>query len=202
MSTTEQRVVQVQSWITDTRKSTSECLDLAENIRDLCEEWSNALRGDLEAKELRRCHQAEAKIERLQDSLRAASGGCRILSEGDNCNCGLCKRDEEIERLREHNSELCAEVLRLEQAALIRNTDVILASEQTHLNDEVKRLNSIRLKQQAVIEAIERYAILKAEAAQPTPEQWAKNEGEWQKVVKQAEQLAAEAKETKEERKP
>ncbi len=41
-----------------------------------------------------------AEIERLQDRLRAASGGCRMLSEGDKCDCGLCKRDRELERLQ------------------------------------------------------------------------------------------------------
>ncbi len=38
-------------------------------------------------------------IKQLQDRLRAAAGGCRILSEGNKCDCGLCKRDKEIERL-------------------------------------------------------------------------------------------------------
>ncbi len=41
-----------------------------------------------------------AEVERLQDRLRAASGGCRMLSEGDKCDCGLCKRDRELERLQ------------------------------------------------------------------------------------------------------
>ena len=40
-------------------------------------------------------------IERLEDRLRAARGGCKILSQGDQCDCGLYKRDREIERLRE-----------------------------------------------------------------------------------------------------
>jgi len=35
----------------------------------------------------------------LQDRLRAASGGCRILSEGDGCTCGLCARDRLIHTL-------------------------------------------------------------------------------------------------------
>jgi len=39
-------------------------------------------------------------IERLEDRLRAGRGGCKILSQGDACDCGLCKREQEIERLR------------------------------------------------------------------------------------------------------
>ncbi len=43
----------------------------------------------------------QCKIERLEDRLRAVHGGCRMLSEGSDCDCGLCKRDREIERLEE-----------------------------------------------------------------------------------------------------
>jgi hypothetical protein len=44
-------------------------------------------------------HQA-AEIERLKEAIRVR-GGCRMLSDGDKCDCGLCVRDNEIERLRE-----------------------------------------------------------------------------------------------------
>ena len=39
-------------------------------------------------------------VERLKDSLRASYGGCCMLSQGDACDCGLCKRDREIARLK------------------------------------------------------------------------------------------------------
>jgi len=45
-------------------------------------------------------------IKRLEDRLRACRGGCKILSQGDACDCGLCKREREIERLRGENDEL------------------------------------------------------------------------------------------------
>ena len=41
-----------------------------------------------------------AEVASLQDRLRAAHGGCRMLSEGSKCDCGLCKRDREIHRLQ------------------------------------------------------------------------------------------------------
>jgi hypothetical protein len=41
-----------------------------------------------------------AEIERLKEAVRVR-GGCRLLSDGDKCNCGLCVRDNEIERLRQ-----------------------------------------------------------------------------------------------------
>jgi len=40
-----------------------------------------------------------AEIERLKDALRASQGGCRMLSQGNKCDCGLCKRDRTIRRL-------------------------------------------------------------------------------------------------------
>ncbi len=40
------------------------------------------------------------EIERLRDQLRAGIGGCKILSQGDSCSCGLCKRDKKIELLQ------------------------------------------------------------------------------------------------------
>ena len=40
----------------------------------------------------------EKKAEQLQEALRVR-GGCRMLSDGEGCDCGLCKRDKEIERL-------------------------------------------------------------------------------------------------------
>lgn len=54
-----------------------------------------------------------AEVERLQAEInewrhRAVGGTCRILSKGDECDCSLCVRDAEIERLRASNSELVA----------------------------------------------------------------------------------------------
>ncbi len=42
----------------------------------------------------------KAEIVSLQDRLRAAHGGCRMLSEGSMCDCGLCKRGRDIYRLQ------------------------------------------------------------------------------------------------------
>lgn len=54
------------------------------------------------------------EVERLQDRLRAAHGGCRMLSEGDACDCGLCKRDNEIDCLKKERDKLRDEVKRLQ----------------------------------------------------------------------------------------
>lgn len=40
-----------------------------------------------------------AEVERLQSALEHKPGSCRILSEGDACDCTLCKQSREIERL-------------------------------------------------------------------------------------------------------
>ena len=32
--------------------------------------------------------------------IELAQGGCRVLSQGDHCDCGLCVRDNEIARLQ------------------------------------------------------------------------------------------------------
>ena len=54
--------------------------------------------------------QYRQEIERLQHALRACHGGCRMLSQGDDCDddcdCGLCKRDREIDRLRQAIKQL------------------------------------------------------------------------------------------------
>ncbi len=42
---------------------------------------------------------AKNEIERLSEAVRVR-GGCRMLSDGKDCDCGLCIRDKEIERLR------------------------------------------------------------------------------------------------------
>jgi DNA repair exonuclease SbcCD ATPase subunit len=46
------------------------------------------------------CMQHKAEIQQLKEAVRVR-GGCRMLSDGDKCNCGLCKRDNEIQRLTE-----------------------------------------------------------------------------------------------------
>jgi len=66
---------------------------------------SNAVIGDLEyppEKTLARVivQSIEVEIKRLKEAVRVR-GGCRMLSEGDNCDCGLCVRDNEIERLKQ-----------------------------------------------------------------------------------------------------
>ena len=48
----------------------------------------------------------EDEVKRLRAEIaewkhRAIGGQCRILSEGDKCDCSLCVRDAELERLRE-----------------------------------------------------------------------------------------------------
>lgn len=65
-----------------------------DGIQDFCDHCAEQGKSDKLVK-------AKDEIERLQDALRAVSGGCRMLSEGDKCDCGLCKRDREIHRLRE-----------------------------------------------------------------------------------------------------
>jgi hypothetical protein len=45
-------------------------------------------------------HRQQEKIEQLKEAIRVR-GGCRMLSDGDKCDCGLCTRDNEIERLQE-----------------------------------------------------------------------------------------------------
>ena len=52
---------------------------------------------------------AIAEIERLKEAIRVR-GGCRLLSEGEACDCGLCKRDNEIERLTTENGRLRMEL--------------------------------------------------------------------------------------------
>ncbi len=49
MKTTGEMVAEVKGWIVDRVRTTEESIDLAENIRDMCEEWIDALRGDLES---------------------------------------------------------------------------------------------------------------------------------------------------------
>jgi hypothetical protein len=39
-----------------------------------------------------------AEIEQLREAIRVR-GGCRLLSEGEGCGCGLCTRDHKIGRL-------------------------------------------------------------------------------------------------------
>ena len=39
---------------------------------------------------------------------RTRGGLCRMYSEGDACDCALCRRDAEIERLRAENADLRA----------------------------------------------------------------------------------------------
>ena len=46
--TTQEMVDRVKVWIVDRVRSTEESLDLAENIRDLCEEWIDALQSALD----------------------------------------------------------------------------------------------------------------------------------------------------------
>jgi len=41
-----------------------------------------------------------SEIRQLKNRLRAASGGCRMFSQGEHCDCGLCERDKAIKRLR------------------------------------------------------------------------------------------------------
>jgi len=50
--------------------------------------------------------------------------------------------------------ELEAEVEQLHRNILLTRTETILAAEQTRLNDEVKRLNTMRLQQQREIERL------------------------------------------------
>jgi len=56
------------------------------------------------------------EIERLRAEVaewkhRVIGGTCRILSEGDKCNCALCIRDAEIEKLRTTEVDRIAEQL-------------------------------------------------------------------------------------------
>jgi hypothetical protein len=50
------------------------------------------------------------EIHSLQDRLRAAVGGCRMLSEGDGCTCGLCARDRLIRVLKTALGLACSEL--------------------------------------------------------------------------------------------
>jgi len=45
-------------------------------------------------------HGCDMEMLRLKEAVRVR-GGCRLLSQGDKCDCGLCKRDNEIKRLKE-----------------------------------------------------------------------------------------------------
>ncbi len=67
---------------------------------------ADVIRGYAETQIQRLLDEKDAEIERLKDCLRASTGGCRILSEGNNCDCGLCKRDNEIERLKKEQHEI------------------------------------------------------------------------------------------------
>jgi hypothetical protein len=52
-----------------------------------------------------RLNEQAAEIKRLKEAIRVR-GGCRMLSDGDKCDCGLCVRDNEIERLANRVAEL------------------------------------------------------------------------------------------------
>jgi len=114
--------------------------------------------------------EADEKIERLKEALRVR-GGCRMLSEGDKCDCGLCKRDNEIARLQEierfashagilkaqedHNrmmSEMAAKIERLEADIAKHHEDY-----QTQ-NDEIVRCHA-KIKLLTLAEACAKAAI-------------------------------------------
>ena len=48
--TVDEMVEKVKGWIVDRSRTTEQSIDVAENIRDLCEEWIDALKEDLESK--------------------------------------------------------------------------------------------------------------------------------------------------------
>ena len=56
------------------------------------------------------CRLYEAEIERLREAV-LERGGCRLLTLGDDCKCGLCIRDAEIERLQKERKRLLAAYL-------------------------------------------------------------------------------------------
>jgi hypothetical protein len=62
-----------------------------EDNSDVSEHIASCTKHPMRAKEI--------EIERLKEAVRVR-GGCRVLSEGNACDCGLCKRDAEIERLK------------------------------------------------------------------------------------------------------
>ena len=62
---------------------------------------------------------------------------------------------EEVSVLKAKSKQQQARIEELEAKLLTQTTDVILASEQTRLNNEVKRLNHIRLIQRDLIKKLE-----------------------------------------------
>ena len=64
-------------------------------MSELCEECGAPLsigQGSAEVE----IDSLKMEIEQLEDRLRAARGGCKMLSQGDECDCGLCKRDRKL----------------------------------------------------------------------------------------------------------
>jgi len=91
-------------------------------------------------------HRQQEKIEQLKEAIRVR-GGCRMLSDGDKCDCGLCTRDNEIEQLQQDKADLLEQLKDArKEISLLRDKGIIRELEQ--------ELEPLRRLRDAIVEVI------------------------------------------------